>query len=80
MNAPRRDQRRWRAWACWALVRAARPEFAADPRHAVVEPAQAEIYAALQLHGHAGEAQAWEAVLAAIPTNRSSEQSGVRRG
>ncbi len=63
MNEPRREQRRWRAWACWALVRAARPEFPADPRHQVVEPTLPEITAALDAHGHPGEAARWQAVL-----------------
>ncbi len=64
MNEPRRDQRCWRAWACWALVRVVRPEFPADPRHQVVEPTTDDIAVALGLHGHAGEAELWRAVLA----------------
>jgi len=66
MNAPRREQRRWRAWACWALTRAVRPEFPADPRHAVVEPQIEEIAAALEQHGIRGESARWRAVLAAV--------------
>lgn len=63
MNEPRREQRRWRAWACWALTRAVRPEFPADPKHRVAEPAIGEIDAALKTHGHAGEAELWRALL-----------------
>lgn len=65
MNEPRREQRRWRAWGCWALVRAVRPEYTADVRHQVVEPSEAEIVAGLRLHGHPGEDDMWQAVLAA---------------
>ena len=63
MNAPRREQRRARAWACWALTRAARPEFPADPKHAVHEPTEVEISAALDAHGHVGECEQWRRVL-----------------
>ena len=63
MNEPRREQRRWRAWACWALARAVRPELAGDPKHRVVEPAHAEIEAALRAHGLPGEPELWQAVL-----------------
>lgn len=66
MNEPRRDQRRWRAWACWAIARAVRPELPADPKHDVVEPTLEEIAAALQMHGHRGEAELWQGVLRAI--------------
>jgi hypothetical protein len=63
MNEPRRDQRRWRAWACWALARRLRPEWPGDPRHAVVEPTFAEIAARLDAHGIAGETALWRSVL-----------------
>ncbi len=65
MNEPRREQRRWRAWACWALARAVRPELPGDPRHAVVEPAEEQIAAALRAHAFPGEAELWQRVLAA---------------
>lgn len=65
MNEPRREQRRWRAWACWALTRAVRPEFPADPKHRVVEPTLEMIAAALTQHGHPGEVELWQGVLAA---------------
>ena len=63
MNAPRRDQRRARAWACWALVRAVAPDFPADPRHRITEPSLPEIAAALGAHGHPGESELWLAAL-----------------
>lgn len=52
---------RWRAWAAWAVVRAARPDWPADPRHAVKEPGEAEIKDGLGRHGVAGEPETWEA-------------------
>lgn len=64
MNEPRRNQRQWRAWACWALTRRVRPEFPPDPGHAVVEPSEDQISAALELHGHPGEAALWRSALA----------------
>lgn len=63
MNEPRRDQRRWRAWAAWAIARRVRPEFPADPRHAVVEPSLDEIGRRLDRHGIRGERALWESVL-----------------
>lgn len=63
LRAPRREQRRARAWACWAIARAVRPEFPADPRHDVHEPSHDEIAAALRAVGHAGEAELWSDVL-----------------
>jgi hypothetical protein len=64
MNEPRKEQRRWRAWACWGLVREVRPDLPADPRHRVTEPTTEEIAAALEQHGLAGESEAWRAALA----------------
>lgn len=61
MNEPRREQRRWRIWACWQICRKVRPEFPPDVKHAVVEPTAAEIARRLQAHGIPGEAALWEA-------------------
>ena len=66
MNEPRREQRRWRAWACWALTRRVRPDYAADPKHAVVEPGEALITDQLLAHGLPGEAGLWHGVLHAV--------------
>lgn len=63
MNGPRREQRRWRIWACWALCRAIRPEFSPDPKHAVVEPATELIAQQLTAHGIAGETALWQRIL-----------------
>ena len=63
MNEPRRDQRRWRAWACWALTRVARPEFPADPKHAVEEPGFGAVAQQLDLHGLPGETAVWQAAM-----------------
>ncbi len=63
MNEPRRYQRRARAWACWALVRVARPEWPGDPKHRVVEPTEAMIAADLDRWGHRGESALWREVL-----------------
>jgi hypothetical protein len=62
MNEPRREQRRWRTWACWAICRAVRPEFPADPKHAVEEPSIELIARKLTEHGVPGEAESWQGV------------------
>ena len=66
MNEPRREQRRWRAWACWQITRSVRPEFLGDPKHAVREPTPAEIHAALTRYGHPGEAERWQRLTEAL--------------
>ena len=71
MNEPRREQRRWRTWACWQITRLVRPEFANDPKHAVVEPTLEQIAEKLTLHGLPGEAELWREVL------RNSERTGA---
>jgi hypothetical protein len=63
MNGPRIEQRRWRAWAGWALARAIFPELPGDPLHAVEEPTLEKISAQLRLHGFAGEDRLWLQVL-----------------
>ena len=55
MNEPRREQRVWRAWACWELTRRVRPDLPGDPRHRVAEPSTDEISAALIRFGLPGE-------------------------
>jgi hypothetical protein len=63
MNEPRCEQRRWRAWACWALARALRPEWPPDARHTVIEPTEAIIADELDRHGLPGERAHWRAIL-----------------
>ena len=63
LKGPRRDQRRWRAWACWALTRRLHPQLPNDPRHRVTEPSENEIAAALIAHGHPAESAYWNEVL-----------------
>jgi hypothetical protein len=63
MNEPRREQRRWRSWACWGIARAVRRDLPGDPRHQIVEPTREQITAKLIEHGHANEAQRWLSIL-----------------
>jgi hypothetical protein len=63
MNEPRREQRRWRIWACWAICRAVRPEFPADAKHIVAEPTEPEIFDRLSRYGVTDEARMWQQVL-----------------
>ncbi len=71
MNEPRREQRRWRTWACWAICRAVRPEFSADPRHAVQEPSLELIAQKLTLHGLPGETELWGTVVRRAGADRA---------
>ncbi|HWA87012.1 MAG TPA: hypothetical protein VG710_12360 [Opitutus sp.] len=66
MNEPRIEQRRWRAWACWAIARGVRPDLPGDPRHRIEEPGHAVIMARLAEHGHRGEAESWSAVVRSL--------------
>jgi hypothetical protein len=59
VRGDRAETKRWRAWAAWALVRQARPDLPADPRHVVREPSSADIQAGLEAHGICGEAAVW---------------------
>lgn len=72
VSEPRGEQRRWRAWACWALTRAVRPDFPRDPKHAVVEPTLEAIDAALRLHGHPSEAELWRTELERVERDAAS--------
>ena len=62
MNEPRREPRRWRAWACWAIARKILPQLPGDPKHAVAEPTADQIAARLREYGAAGEAELWQRV------------------
>ena len=63
MNEPRREPRRWRAWACWAVARAVLPHLPGDPCHLVAEPSVAMIQDQLNAQGWPGEADEWARVL-----------------
>lgn len=63
VRGDREHQKRWRAWAGWAITRRVRPDLPGDPRHAVTEPSEADIEAGLLAHGIPGEAARWRAVL-----------------
>ena len=63
VRGPREHLIRWRAWAAWAVVRRVRPDFPADPRHEVREPADAAIETGLRQHGIEGEIGTWRAAL-----------------
>ncbi len=68
MRGTRQDLRRARAWAAWALVRAARPGLPDDPAEDhLPEPSTGQIEALLRDYGHAGEAQLWRRTLESAP-------------
>jgi hypothetical protein len=64
MSGPRLEQRRWRAWACWAIARQAMPELPGDIRCIDGEPTLETIAGRLSAFGRPDEAALWRAVLA----------------
>ena len=66
MVEPRREQRSWRAWACWSLACRIFPEQPADEvqieREGVVEPTSEQIAARLAKLGLPGEESLWRSV------------------
>lgn len=66
VKGDRAAQKKWRAWAAWAITRRARPDLVADPDHVVTEPTPSEIRQALRLHGIKGEVETWEKALGSI--------------
>ncbi|HEY3756563.1 MAG TPA: hypothetical protein VGL42_10480 [Opitutaceae bacterium] len=65
MNEPRKLQRQWRAWACWALARVVFPDLAGDPLHLVDEPSFEKVDEGLRRHGISGEHDIWLAAVSA---------------
>lgn len=63
LKSPRRDIRRARAWACWAITRKVLPHLSGDPRHIVSEPSETDIAGWLDQHGLPGETALWRSVL-----------------
>ncbi|MDP0496651.1 MAG: hypothetical protein Q7Q73_10625 [Verrucomicrobiota bacterium JB024] len=63
VRGERQEQKCWRAWACWRLIREIQPHLPGDPRHTVTEPDEAAIFRHLQAYGHPGEATYWRSVL-----------------
>jgi hypothetical protein len=66
MNEPRREQRRWRAWACWWIARCVQPDLQADPKHRVEEPTVERITRELITHGVPGEHALWLGVVGSL--------------
>ena len=64
VRGERADLKKWRAWAAWAVTRHARPDLVGDPKHAVTEPAPADIEAGLRAYGVTGETAEWRRALA----------------
>jgi hypothetical protein len=62
LGEPRKEIRKWRAWACWYLTRLLSPTLPGDPRHAVEEPTAESIYLHLQQWGLPREADLWQQI------------------
>ena len=63
LRGERRELRRARAWAVWALVRQAKPTLPGDSRQAIEEPTPEWIEAQLKAEGHANEVAVWQGAL-----------------
>ncbi|MGH8021689.1 MAG: hypothetical protein ACREIA_26085 [Opitutaceae bacterium] len=74
VRGDRAEQKRWRAWACWWLVRLVQPELPADPRHDVREPLEHEIESSLLQHGSMMELKRWHAACEGAASYRQSER------
>ena len=53
------EQKKWRSWACWHLVRKCAPDLDADHSHQVIEPSQEETKRQLMQHGIASDLRSW---------------------
>lgn len=62
----RAEQKRWRAWSCWHLVRKVAPELPNDPKHLVDEPTESAVFTGLECHGISGEANQWRDILSSL--------------
>lgn len=63
IQGDRKQQRRARAWACWAIARAALPTLQGDAAHPVEEPTHSTISNQLLKYGLPGEAELWQNTL-----------------
>lgn len=59
LSEPRKKIRRARAWACWHIVRAIRPDFPGDAKHVIREPDEGEVKWYLHVYGHPSETYDW---------------------
>ena len=62
----RKEQRKWRAWACWYLARLKRPWLPGDEKQGIEEPTRAAIEAGLRQHGIEKEITIWLKVVEEI--------------
>ena len=63
MVEPRKQQRSWRAWACWFMACRIFPDYPADEKQisdeGVIEPNKSTILGELNRYGIPGEAELW---------------------
>lgn len=59
VRGARAEQKCWRAWACWSIVRKVMPELPADPNHDVLEPSLEAIEDGLTRFGIEAERSIW---------------------
>jgi len=82
MVEPHRELRRWRAWACWYLMRQllSETEFPSDTRQireeSTVEPRRGDIVKHLEELSPRDDLAAWEEALEGVETNASKKPIG----
>jgi hypothetical protein len=72
MTEPRREQRKWRIWACWSLCRVVLPDLPGDPNHSVEEPTIERIAHELQIYGVPRELEMWQAAMGSASQESSA--------
>ncbi len=63
IRGKRSNQIKWRAWACWYIVRQTMPHLEADRNHIIVEPDIDEIVSGLDTHGISDEVEIFRKVI-----------------
>ena len=63
LKGQRKELRRARAWAVWALICETRPSLQGDLNDPVDEPSHDEIFKFLSNFGHSNEAELWKTTL-----------------
>jgi hypothetical protein len=63
VRGERKEQKMWRAWACWQLACLTRPDLPGDMKQGIIEPSFKDICEGLKEHGIPRELETWQAVV-----------------
>ena len=70
VRGDRKEQRKWRAWACWRIACLQRPWLPGDEKQGIQEPHQEEIEGGLKDYGIDGELDTWLSVIEEIEATK----------